>query len=335
MNTASQPFHKVTTTSCCHTLSSHIDLQPLQRHLKQTHWLSLPFCPLRHKESISKWPCSCDQTTQIIRSVTLLALFKLHEMITWSGPNVSRPFLCMLHVHSNCCCGTKRIWFVRLSSPLCHQLMNYSTWVLPPVIGHIAENNLNWKLTVPDAANWIPVEIAIVNLLHVWTDVGLSYYGHWASTVEQVQFPAISNDKQCPQLAMVMIIRWIFGCLSAPHTSMTAFQDTCVCMSAYVCMAIYWKFDKYKGTHTFKIRTRVKALQNSCSVQVYTMDCSLPNSTPMEDLLKFRMQQRTPHCVTQHRWIYWVWERDCIWSTRKGLLVDCSIGTKESRSEGD
>ena len=47
------------------------------------------------------------------------------------------------------------------------------------------------------------------------------------------------------------------------------------------------------------------------------------------------MQQRTPHCVTQCRWIYWVWETDCAWSKRKGLLLDCSFSAKESRNKGE
>ena len=28
-------------------------------------------------------------------------------------------------------------------------------------------------------------------------------------------------------------------------------------------------------------------------------------------------------------------ETDCVWSMRKGLLLDCSNGTKENRSKGD
>ena len=42
-----------------------------------------------------------------------------------------------------------------------------------------------------------------------------------------------------------------------------------------------------------------------------------------------------PHHVTQHQWIYWVRETDCVLSERKGLLLDCSAGAKENRKEGD
>ena len=56
----------------------------------------------------------------------------------------------------------------------------------------------------------------------------------------------------------------------------------------YVCLrvAIYRKFkfewNGYDGTRTFQISTRAKALQNSCSVQVDSMDPSLSNSMPMD-----------------------------------------------------
>ena len=67
--------------------------------------------------------------------------------------------------------------------------------------------------------------------------------------------------------------------LSEPHTSGTALKDSVyVGLLAYVDVrvAIYELIQMY--TYISNFHTRAKALQNSCSVQVYTMDPSLSNS---------------------------------------------------------
>ena len=105
--------------------------------------------------------------------------------------------------------------------------------------------------------------------------------------------------------------------LSKPHTALHCKLH--VCMPVYLLVYI-WPYtenlnrtNRNEGTRTLQIWTRAKAFQ--CSV--------------------WWMWQRTPHHVTQCRWIYWVRETDCIWSERKGLLLDCSVSTKDNRSEGD
>ena len=45
------------------------------------------------------------------------------------------------------------------------------------------------------------------------------------------------------------------------------------------------------------------------------------------------MRRRTPHRVTQRWWMYWVRETDCVWTERKGLLLDCIASAKENRKE--
>ena len=80
----------------------------------------------------------------------------------------------------------------------------------------------------------------------------------------------------------------------------------------YVCLFAYGHTPKRTETKenvAFQICARAKAFY--CSV--------------------WWMRQRALHCVTQCRWIYWVWETDCVWSERKGLLLDCSTGTGENR----
>ena len=67
----------------------------------------------------------------------------------------------------------------------------------------------------------------------------------------------------------------MWATLSDSHTTL---QDACVCMSAYVCMAIYQNYQLNK--RKFQICTRAKA--NSCSVEVDTMDPSLSNYTPSD-----------------------------------------------------
>ena len=102
--------------------------------------------------------------------------------------------------------------------------------------------------------------------------------------------------------------------LSKPHT--------CIANCEYGCLSICWITNGHipnlnwtnrnEGTRALQICTCAKAFQ--CSVRW--------------------MWQRTPHHVTQCRWIYWVRKTDCIWSERKGLLQDCSVA-KDNRSEGD
>ena len=89
--------------------------------------------------------------------------------------------------------------------------------------------------------------------------------------------------------------------LSEPHTSRTALQDAWVSLSVCLHVTIYFNWmNWYKGTHTFQIYTHAIALQNSRSVQVDTMDPSY--LTPCQWI--YWMWRRTPHCVTQRRWIY-------------------------------
>ena len=88
--------------------------------------------------------------------------------------------------------------------------------------------------------------------------------------------------------------------LSEPHTSGTALKDSVyVGLLAYVhvCVAIYELIQMYTNISNF--HTRAKALQNSCSVQVYTMDPSLSNSPPM--YLLNATEDFSPCNVTQHR----------------------------------
>ena len=86
--------------------------------------------------------------------------------------------------------------------------------------------------------------------------------------------------------------------LSKPHT--------CIANCEYGCLSICWITNGHipnlnwtnrnEGTRALQICTCAKAFQ--CSVRW--------------------MWQRTPHHVTQCRWIYWIWETDCVWSERKG-----------------
>ena len=88
-------------------------------------------------------------------------------------------------------------------------------------------------------------------------------------------------------------IKWLMigASLSESHTSVTALQDTCVCLVAcgFIYQNLHWT-NGNEGTCTFQICTRAKVV--------------LCNGS----------QQRTPHCATQCRWVCWVWEIDYIWS---------------------
>ena len=97
--------------------------------------------------------------------------------------------------------------------------------------------------------------------------------------------------------------------LSEPHTSVTALRDACVCLSVCLFAAIYRKFNLTNGNEG--ISSLHTCSSNSWSMQVGTMDPSLSNSTLM-DLLSARDRLRLE---------------------RKGLLLDCSVGAKETRSE--
>ena len=133
-----------------------------------------------------------------------------------------------------------------------------------------------------------------VNIIVSFPDCTLSWGGRWAGHKTILHTPLARAS------------------LSEPHTSVTALQDACVCMS--VCMwphieNLNW-INGYDGTHTFQIYTHAKALQNSCLTQ-WT-----PHYwTPRQWI--YWMRQRTPHRVTQHRWIYWVWETDWVWRDRR------------------
>ena len=94
--------------------------------------------------------------------------------------------------------------------------------------------------------------------------------------------------------------------LIEPHTSVTALQDACVCLFA----AIYRKLNLTNGNEG--ILTLHMCCTNSWSMQVDTMDPSPSNSTPM-DLLNARDRLRLERVET--------------------LLLDCSVGSKETRSE--
>ena len=93
----------------------------------------------------------------------------------------------------------------------------------------------------------------------------------------------------------------------------------CVCM--YVCLLTYsWNFKLNKRIWGY---TYISNLDTWSLVQCKLTWCTPHYLTPCR-----WMRQRTPHHVTQCRWIYWVQETDCVWSKRKGLLLDCSVGAK-------
>ena len=62
-----------------------------------------------------------------------------------------------------------------------------------------------------------------------------------------------------------------------------------------------------------------------------TMDPLLSNFTPM-DLLNATEDSSLCNSMPINLRVR---ETNCAWSERKGLLLDCSIGAKENRSEGD
>ena len=79
------------------------------------------------------------------------------------------------------------------------------------------------------------------------------------------------------------------------RTSVTAAR--CVCMFVCLCVAIYRKFKLneriYEGTRTFQICTRAKA----------QVDSNGPHYRTPHRWICWK-RQRTPHRVTQRRWIY-------------------------------
>ena len=114
-------------------------------------------------------------------------------------------------------------------------------------------------------------------------------------SVEKIWFPWKLNLQKC----------FVGASLSKPHTSVTALRDVCVCMS--VCSHIpKIKFNEQKQRHLKFAHVLLKFMQ------VDTMDPSLSNSTPMDLLIvrdRLRLEQE---------------ER---------LLLDCSVGAKETRSK--
>jgi len=92
-------------------------------------------------------------------------------------------------------------------------------------------------------------------------------------------------------LATMSIVKIVGANLSDPHTSGTALQDACVCLS--VCLLTYvWPYAKtlnwtngYTKVHVhFKFAHVLKLVKIHVSVQVDTMEPSLSNSTPVDVL---------------------------------------------------
>ena len=92
-------------------------------------------------------------------------------------------------------------------------------------------------------------------------------------------------------------------------------------MSVCVRMAIYKKFER---TET-KVHVHFKFAHSHAKAFPCAMDPYLLNVTHATE--DFSPCNSTP--------INLPGETDCAWSEKKGLQLDCSIGTKDNRSEGD
>ena len=110
---------------------------------------------------------------------------------------------------------------------------------------------------------------------------------------------------------LVYILVWIIGAsLSRPHTSEIALQDACVCMSAcgHILKILIERMETKVHVH-FKFVHVLKLFEIhvQCKLTWWTSHYLTPRQW---------MRQRTPHCVTQRQWIYWVRETDRVWRDR-------------------
>ena len=143
----------------------------------------------------------------------------------------------------------------------------------------------------------------------------------------------VRNDKSTVRL--VIELDWfMFSCTPEWVKAATTTKIYCTTLAGLhwkcMCMRLCGHIPKHyiermKMVH-FKFQHMLKLLK-------IHVQCKLTQWTPHYLTSRwwiYWMRQRTPHCVTQHRWIYWVPETDCVWSERKGLLLDTASAPKRT-----